>query len=51
MIRKFFMKPPAPIKNFLNKFPAYRVWFIKQVCRMLREDATKGIENDILKGE
>ena len=51
MIKKFLMRPPKPIKEFLNRFPAYRVWFIKQVCKTLREDAIRSIEHDITKGD
>lgn len=51
MFKRFLMRPPAWLKRILDRIPAYRVWFIREVCKQLHNDAInsflkeKGIDN------
>ena len=42
MIKRVLMRPP--FRTVLCHIPAYRIWYIKQVCIMLRSDTKKSFE-------
>lgn len=43
-MKYFLMRPPRWIERILSKFPAYREWYIREVCKLLREDVIKSFE-------
>ena len=47
-MKEFLMKPPKWLKQILERFSWYRGWYIKQVCYMLRDEAMKSFQNDLM---
>lgn len=48
MIRHFFMHPPIWLEKILRHSKWYRTWFIREVCKDLRNDLIKSLDNYIL---
>lgn len=45
-MKKILMKPPKWLKRILELIPAYKGWYIKQVCHILHDDVVESFKKD-----